>query len=205
MNTDLKHRVVDLKRSLWESEFRKLKAMNINEIVKAPKYFKVHFDESYVGIDGYDSGRAYPITCDGFTCNVYGLSEEEAVTFDPHRLRGLLRGSRLIDILWDAPDRETLMKEIENDERVKSGVYKLARWTLNGQIEDIPACSRMYIDKSDPALSILCGKPKNEFNDGCLGGCIIQGYDIEDETLEEIKCPLKKMWEERSKKAKVSA
>lgn len=101
--------------------------------VKAPHYFLVHFVETLTTVnnafDGY--GQAYPIWCDGFVTNVYGFrSKKEADAFDPLELRNLLRGGHARSLLFDANTEQELMEKINNDQRVKDGVFTLTTITL---------------------------------------------------------------------------
>lgn len=166
------------------------------EIKKAPHYFLVHFEETFTSVKGTGTyGKPFVIVCDNTPVNVYGFdSEDEAKAFDPLILRTLLIGSREQTILWETLDKETLLKEIEDDQRVKDKVFKLSDHALYGSIEDLPECSRMHINKEG---TLLCGKPENEFNDGCCGGCVLQGYDQEEIFCDGFKCPLLEYWNKR--------
>lgn len=164
------------------------------EIKKAPHYFLVHFTESFTSVDkGNVSGKAYVIICDGVPTNVYGFkSEEEAKSFDPLKLRTLLRGSRYKKELWSSLNEETLIQEINADQRIKDGVYQLNHDRKGGAIENLPECQRMHVDSKG---ALLCGKPENKYGDGCCGGCVLQGYDQEEEFYDGFRCPMYAYWE----------
>lgn len=162
-------------------------------VKKAPHYFLVHFEERFTSIKGTSTyGKPFVIICDNIPVNVYGFdSENEAKTFDPLKLRTLLIGGREQKILWSAPDEKTLLEEINNDQRVKDRVLKLSNHTLYGNIESLPECSRMYEDSEG---MLLCGKPENKLNDGCCGGCVLQGFDQDEEFSDGFKCPMHEYW-----------
>lgn len=163
-------------------------------IKKAPRYFLVHFEERFTSIRGAGThGKAFVIICDNVPVNVYGFtSEEEARKFNPTELRRLLIGRRNQKLLWDASNEETLGKEIQNDKRIKDGVFFLRNDLKQGPIEKLPECTRMYLDSEE---GLLCGKPENEYNDGCAGGCVLQGADQEEEFADGFKCPMYSHWE----------
>jgi hypothetical protein len=169
---------------------------NENTVKKAPHYFLVHFTETFTSIQGsMASGKAYVIWCDNVSTNVYGFkSEDEAKAFDPLKLRSLLRGCREQKELWDAPDEETLLLQISADQRIKDKVYELNHHALYGAIENLPECKRMYIDDHE---GLLCGRPENQYNDGCLGGCVLAGYDQDSDMPDGFKCPMHEYWENR--------
>jgi hypothetical protein len=180
-----------VKKNLFEME-------NYNDITKAPHFFQVHFDETFTTVNGgmHHTGKAYTIICDNVAVHVYGFeSEEEAKAFDPLKLRSYLIGSRNVSLLWEAVDEETLLKEINEDQRVKDKVYKLSTHSLYGPIENLPECERMHENKKIGELH--CGKPTNEYGDGSCGGCVLQGYDQEEEFYGGFKCPVHTYWSKR--------
>ncbi|MBP6912507.1 MAG: hypothetical protein KBB86_01085 [Candidatus Pacebacteria bacterium] len=162
--------------------------MDIKGIKKAPHYFLVHFNETFTCVNGADrTGKAYIIVCDNVPTNVYGFkSEEEAKSFNPLKLRRLMRGCKNTKLLWDAKNEEELMQSLNNDPRIKSGVFVLNHEHPRGAIEDLPKCKRMY---KKPDESLLCGKPINSNGDGCCGGCMLEGYD-QDEPFGDFMCPM---------------
>lgn len=173
--------------------------METKGITKAPHYFLVHFNEIATSVNGCNNtGKPYTIFCDGFATHVYGFrSEAEANEFDPLKLRSMMRASQDVKILWNAPDEETLMNEIVSDQRVIDGVYTLNHRRVLGAIENLPECQRMYKDADE---SLLCGKPQNEYGDGCYGGCVIQGNDQEEEFHDGFRCPIHEYWNKRFSK-----
>jgi hypothetical protein len=177
--------------------------MNIEGIKKAPHYFLVHFKERYAHLsDEEPTGKAHTIYCDGIATHVYGFkSDEEVEKFNPLELRKRMRGCKDTKILWDAENLKTLMQELENDPRVKSKVFVLDEEYPRGPIEDLPECERMY---TTPDESLLCGKPQNEYGDGCYGGCVVQGNDQDEEFHDGFKCPIQIYWKESFEKLKVS-
>ncbi|HVY35975.1 MAG TPA: hypothetical protein VG982_01710 [Candidatus Paceibacterota bacterium] len=166
------------------------------KITKAPHYYLVHFEERFTSVKGTAIyGKPFVVICDNIPVNVYGFaSEDEARAFDPLKLRTLLIGGREQQILWNAPDEKTLLEEINNDQRVKDKVFTLSSHALHGNIENLPECSRMYKDSEG---MLLCGKPENDSNDGCCGGCVLQGFDQNEEFYDGFKCPMHKYWNER--------
>lgn len=168
---------------------------------KAPHYFQVHFYERYVVLDnGCAHGKPYPITCDGFSYNVYGFrSAEEAALFDSKELRSILRATELKWQVWPADTLEELMEDINTDPRFKSGIYTLSEdngcfGAPYGAIENLPSCERMH---SGTDGYLYCGKPVGEYQDGCYGGCVLQGCDQDDEFHDGFQCPIKKFQRER--------
>ena len=173
--------------------------------VKAPKYFTVHLTETFTSVNGTGLyGKAYPFNRGSLAVNVYGLTPEEAEVFDPKTLNDLLVGSREVKILWDAPSKDELMKQINDDERVKNGVCVLSSDKFTEEnIEELPECQRMYVAIGGKHKDmILCGKPQNEYNDGCAGGCVLQCYDQEEEFSDGFKCPMHVHWGKQSEKFK---
>ncbi|MDQ5928641.1 MAG: hypothetical protein QG594_415 [Bacteroidota bacterium] len=178
----------------------KIEHMKIEGIIKAPHYFLVHFDERCVRLDGASlTGKPYPIICDNVAVNVYGFrTQKEADEFDPLILRRYAIGSHHQNEFWPGDDKEVLMQEIENDEHIKSGVYTLStRPLLRGVIEDLPSCERMH---KDPDGQLLCGKPINEYSDGCYGGCVLQGFEQDEEFHDGFRCPIHEYWNKRPSK-----
>jgi hypothetical protein len=166
-------------------------------IVKAPHYFLVHFIESFVLLNGYDCSQPFPrckpyiIICDNVAKHVYGFtSEDEAREFDSTKLRSYIAGSRERNEYWEAEDEQTLMQKINDDERVKNRVYVLHDKARHGAIENLPECPRMHVDRTG---YLHCGKPENEYGDGCRGGCVLKGYH-QEEDMPDGKCPMHVYW-----------
>lgn len=177
-----------------------LAKVNYDHIVKTPHLFLVTFKERYTSINAdITSGKAWTKFCDGVAVNVYGFKDEaEAEAFDPLRLRGYLTPLRTKKILWPSQSKELLLAEIAKDEMFKNGAHKLSETAQYGAIENLPECSRMHSNTQNG--QILCGKPENEHSDGCLGGCVLQGYDQEFDP-EHFICPVQDYWEKRQKKS----
>jgi hypothetical protein len=163
------------------------------EIAKAPHYFMVHFTESFTSVnDAMASGKPYVIICDDVPTNVYGFhSEDEAKAFDPTKLRSLLRGAREKRELWEATSEAELLENIAKDQRVLDKVYTLSDDALYGAIENLPTCERMHLDASG---DLHCGNPEGE---SCFGGCVLQGYDQDEEFSNGFKCPMHEYWSKR--------
>jgi hypothetical protein len=177
--------------------------MEHKNVTKAPHYFHVHFDERLTCVNGVHSkGKPYTVVCDDVPVHVYGFkSEEEAKAFDPLKLRGLLIERRECDILWDAPNEEVLMEEINNHPFVKAGVYTLSKDHQHGAIENLPECSRMHRGSDE---MLLCGNPDNG---SCYGGCVLQQFDQDEDMPGGFKCPMHVYWNDlftKRKMAKVS-
>ena len=176
-----------------------------SHITKTPHLFLVTLDECFTAVNGHTSrlGAYYPIICDGKPVNVYGFNnQQEAAHFDPTKLRNLLIGSGNTYELWAAETIEDLMRQLQEDPRIKNGTCKLSEHTLYGAIEDLPTCERMHTNEQDDMM--LCGKPTDQYNTGCLGGCVIQHYDQEFDP-DFIVCPLQRYYSERYLKSRQKA
>ena len=165
---------------------------------KAPHYFLVGFDETFVSIQGTGIyGTPYVITCDNIPVNVYGFTSElEAKAFDPLKLRRYLIGSRLQQLLIPADTREELDVIIQNDQRVKDGVFTLSTHSMYGPIESLPECKRMFLTREG---RLQCGD-----TEGC-GGCILEGFDQEEEFSDGFKCPMYNRRERRTEEVQQEA
>ncbi len=169
---------------------------DIARIEKTPHLFEVTLMERFTSTQGeaFDSGPYYAKTIDHITVNVYGFKDQaEADAFDPEQLRSYLIGERPRTFLWEAENRHLLLEKINADPDIVSGSMRIAqdKEILYGAIHNLPGCERMHTNTKTG--EILCGKPQNEFGDGCLGGCVIQGYDQEFDP-EFLICPLQKFY-----------
>ena len=177
----------------------KIMEETLEVIEKAPRYFLVHFYERHIVFDNrLPFGVPFAVCHNDVWVNVYGIPPEKRENFNPIALDGHMVGIRHIQYHWVADNVEDLMKKLEEDLDYSRGILRLHEdvFLKRGSIEHLPECEKMHLNSKTGDL--LCGKPRNENNDGCMGGCVLQSYDQDEYPFEGFKCPVQDYWSKNS-------